>query len=267
LALSIGCQTYTWEMLGDAYAGGPDDILDAIAEAGYDGCEFTNATIAKYAGRPGEFRLAVGGRGLRVAAFAFASTGFTDPARAEADLLGAGEALSFAAALRVPLCLGGPAAPTRDDYDASSGRAAGFYRAVAERGRGMGVTVCLHPHSHHGSLLETAEEYARMLDATADSGLMFNPDAGHIARSGMDVLACFAAHRDRIAYVHIKDVDAEGAWQPLGQGIIPWRELFGLLRETGYEGWITAEEESADAWGDPAGSVRRNVEFLRGLLG
>ena len=96
---------------------------------------------------------------------------------------------------------------------------------------------------------------------------MFNPDAGHIARGGQDVLACFRAHRGRIAYVHVKDVDTKGQWRPLGAGIIPWRELFAFLRATGYDGWVTAEEESAEAHKDPAGAVRANREFLRGVLG
>ncbi|TIP78285.1 MAG: sugar phosphate isomerase/epimerase, partial [Mesorhizobium sp.] len=25
--LKVGCQTFTWEMLGDRFAGGPDDLL------------------------------------------------------------------------------------------------------------------------------------------------------------------------------------------------------------------------------------------------
>jgi len=30
----LGCQTFTWEMLGDRWRGTTDDILDAIAGAG-----------------------------------------------------------------------------------------------------------------------------------------------------------------------------------------------------------------------------------------
>jgi hypothetical protein len=34
--LRVGCQTFTWEMLGDRFAGGPDDLLEAIAGFGED---------------------------------------------------------------------------------------------------------------------------------------------------------------------------------------------------------------------------------------
>jgi hypothetical protein len=29
--LKVGCQTFTWEMLGDRFAGGPDGLIEAIA--------------------------------------------------------------------------------------------------------------------------------------------------------------------------------------------------------------------------------------------
>ena len=52
----IGCQTYSWEMLGAAWQGSPDDIMDAVSEAGYDGIEFSNVMIGRLragAGPPG----------------------------------------------------------------------------------------------------------------------------------------------------------------------------------------------------------------------
>jgi sugar phosphate isomerase/epimerase len=261
----IGCQTYTWEMLVPRWHGSPDDILDLVAGAGYDGVEFSNVMIGDYLRSPDRFAAALGRRGLALAAFAYATEGFTDPVRHEADLAGADQALAFARAMGVPLCLGGPAAPSRTDYDGSLAQALRFYRAAAERCAAAGVTVCVHPHSHHGSLVESAAEYDALLAATTDVGLMFNPDAGHIVRGGQDLMACLRRHRPRIAHVHIKDVDAVGNWQPLGGGRIAWREVFDFLRETGYTGWVVAEEESAAAYSDQAGAILVNRAYLRSL--
>ena len=261
----IGCQTYTWEMLGAAWQGSPDDILDAVSKAGYDGIEFSNAMIGGYEQAPDHLAAALAQRGMKLAAFAYSATGFTDRSRYEVDLAGAERALAFCRAMGVPLCLGGAAASSRADYGRHIAQAIRFYRAVAERGAAVGVTVCVHPHSHYGSLLESAAEYDALLDATADVGLMFNPDAGHVVRSGQDLMACLRRHRSRIAHVHIKDVDEAGNWLPLGAGRIPWREVLGFLRETGYTGWIVAEEESAAAHADPAAAVRMNRAYLRPL--
>jgi inosose dehydratase len=261
----IGCQTYTWEMLGRDWRGSPDDILDMVSAAGYDGVEFSNAMIGDYARSPDRLAAALARRGLALAAFAYGAAGFSDPARYEADLAGAEQALGFARAMGVPLCLAGPAASSRQDYERRFAQAVRFYRAVAERGAAAGVTVCVHPHSHHGSLVESAAEYDALLEATADVGLMFNPDAGHIVRSGQDLLACLRRHRSRIAHVHIKDVDAAGNWQPLGGGRIAWREVLDLLRESGYVGWIVAEEESDAAYADQAAAILVNRTYLRSL--
>jgi inosose dehydratase len=261
----IGCQTYTWEMLGARWQGSPDDILDLVRGAGYDGIEFSNAMIGGYLQAPDRFAAALERRGLALAAFAYASTGFTDPARYEADLTGAGQALAFARAMKVPLCLGGPAAPTREEYDRSFAQAVRFYRAVAEQGAAAGATVCVHPHSHYGSLVESASEYDALLAATEDSGLMFNPDCGHIVRSGTDLMPLLRRHRSRIVHVHIKDADEAGNWKALGDGRIDWRALFDFLSETGYPGWIVAEEESEAAFADQAAAIRGNREYLRSL--
>ena len=48
-ALKVGCQTFTWEMLGDAWRGGPDDLVAAIAGGGYTGIEITDTMIGSYA--------------------------------------------------------------------------------------------------------------------------------------------------------------------------------------------------------------------------
>jgi inosose dehydratase len=261
----IGCQTYTWEMLGPRWQGSPDDILDLVSEAGYDGIEFSNAMIGDYAESSDRLAAALARRGLALAAFAYAATGFTDPLRYEADLAGAERALGLARAMGVPLCLAGPAAPDRREYERSFAQAVRFYRAVAERGAAAGVVVCVHPHSHFGSLVESAAEYDALLAQTEDAGLMFNPDCGHIVRSGMELMPCLRRHRLRIAHVHIKDVDAAGNWKPLGGGRIDWREVLGFLRETGYMGWIVAEEESDAAFADQAAAIRGNRAYLRSL--
>jgi sugar phosphate isomerase/epimerase len=252
-------------MLGADWSGTPDDIVAVVASSGYDGVEFSNAMIGDYLGAPDRFAAALEKSGIACAVFAYATTGFTDAERFETDLAGAKEALAFCAALNVLLMLGGAAAPTRDTYDAHLAQAIRFYRAVAELGHECEVVVGVHPHSHHGSLLESAEEYDRLLAETAESGLLFNPDVGHVVRGGQNVMDCLGRHRKRIAHLHVKDVDAEGNWQPLGQGIIDWRAVFGFLRESDYHGWIVAEEESSFAFRDQQGAIRANRKVLRTL--
>ena len=71
-------------------------------------------------------------------------------------------------------------------------------------------------------------------------------------------------YRDRIPYIHLKDIDAQGAFVPLGDGVLDIPGVVDVLRETGYDGWITVE---TDGWpGDPGEGTRRSIAKLRGLL-
>ena len=264
-SIRVGCQTYTWEMLGHEWRGSPDDILDAVAAAGFAGVEFSNNMIGSYADRPAAFQKALEKRGLACAAFAYATTGFTDPGREPEDLAGAEVGLRFAAHFSVPLCLGGPSSESRDDYEAKFSQACRFYGEVARRAGEHGVAVAVHPHSHHTSLVLTPQEYDRLLSATEGAGIMFNPDTGHMLRGGHDLLATFRKYRLRIIHVHIKDVDAAGHWQPLGKGISDLGSLLRWLAESGYQGSVVAEEESDAVWHDAAAAIADDRSYLRTL--
>lgn len=260
---SIGCQTYSWEMLGADWQGTSDEILDAIAAAGYAGVEFSNNMIGAYLEKPRQFEKALEARGLRCAAFAYARSGFSDPSEFSTDLEGAEKALHFAAHFGVVLGLGGPSSPSRENYDAKLEQALFLYREVARGAKEMGVKLAVHPHSHHTSLVVTAAEYENLLNSIEPDGIQFNPDTGHILRGGQDLMGCLRRFRNRIVHVHIKDVDAQGRWAPLGKGITPTAQLMRWLEETGFTGWVVMEEESDEARQDVAKAVAANRFTLR----
>lgn len=265
--IRIGCQTYTWEMLGDDWTGTVDEILDAVAGAGYEGLEITTTMIGGYAERPSDFRRALDDRGLTLAAFAYASPhGFADPARWHEELAEAERALRFADEFPgVVFQLGGAASPSHERHADKLSHAARLYVEVASRAAQLGMPIVFHPHSHHGSILESAEEYDAMFQATADSAIDWNPDTGHIVRGGQDLLACLRTHAAKIAHVHTKDADAHGNWRPMGEGVCDFRGMFALLEEIGYEGWVVAEEESDQARDDQVRAITKNREYLRTL--
>ena len=72
-ALKFGCQTFTWEMLGASWTGGPDDLIRAVADGGYAGIEITDTMIGAYAGRPAAFGQRLADAGLQLISFAFGS--------------------------------------------------------------------------------------------------------------------------------------------------------------------------------------------------
>lgn len=261
----VACQTYTWEMLGDAWTGSVDDILDWVADAGYAGIEITNNMIREYDNRPAEFAAALAQRNLQLAAFAFSSpSGFTDPDWWERDLDGALHAAQFMQHFAQPrLAFGGAASAqhTRERLD----QAIRFYNEAGRRASELGISVNVHPHSHHGSLLESAQEYQYLLDALDARYVSFGPDTGHIVRGGQDLLDCLKAHLPRITHLHLKDATAAREWVALGDGICNFPAVFARLKQAGYSGWVVAEEESADARRDGVAAIRKNRAYLHSI--
>ena len=264
----VGCQTYTWEMLGNKWTGWVDDILAAVARAGYTGIEITNSMIREYDSKPADFAEALRTHRLALAGFAYASPlGFTDPANRSRELEGADKAIRFLTAFPgVRLLLGGPSTPVREKVAEKIAHTANFYNEVGLRAKAAGVEAAFHPHSHHGSILESSEEYSQIMELTDPDLVHWNPDTGHIIRGGQNLLQTLKRFGTRIRHVHLKDVDANNRWQPLGQGICDIPAVLKLLEEEiKFSGWLVAEEESDAAWADPQNAIAHNREYLKTL--
>ena len=80
-----------------------------------------------------------------------------------------------------------------------------------------------------------------------------------------DVADTLATYRDRIRYVHLKDVDASGTWAMLGKGVCDTAKVIEIASTApNFNGWLVLEEESETAAADPAGAVKTNRQTMRG---
>ncbi|HLI96832.1 MAG TPA: TIM barrel protein [Candidatus Baltobacteraceae bacterium] len=84
-----------------------------------------------------------------------------------------------------------------------------LHRHANELGRILlddyGVRLCLHPHAD--SHIESQTDIERLLDNTDARYVNLCLDTGHIAYGGGDPVALIARHAERIAYVHMKQID------------------------------------------------------------
>jgi inosose dehydratase len=267
--LQIGCQTYTWEMLGDAWSGNADDLVAAIAGAGYSGIEITDRMIGGYAGRPADFGKLLTAHGLELVAFACASdSGYTEPDRKGADLAMIDRTLDFVASFPgATLSLGSATVMSPGPRETKFDAAADLYNAAGELGRRAGVPVAVHPSSHHDTLLFDRADYDALFARLDPDLVRWVPDTGHILRGGMDILDTLSTYRDRIRYLHLKDVDGAGRWRMLGEGACDVRAVVDVVAASpSFNGWLVLEEESDEAAANPAVAVRTNLETLRALV-
>jgi len=144
-----------------------------------------------------------------------------------------------------------------------------------------GVTQVLHPHVD--TLVEQADELDRFLDGC---GVALCLDTGHLTLGGADPVLIAERHADRIALVHLKDIDGAaarrlgelglmgatqvGLFPPLGEGIVPIATVIETLVDHSYDGWYVLEQDVAITGAPPPGEgpvlgVARSIEYLRSL--
>ena len=139
-------------------------------------------------------------------------------------------------------------------------------------------------HHHMGTVVQTAEETARLMAATDPARVSLLFDTGHIHVSDGDVMPLLRAHVDRVRHVHFKDVRADvlaacrekgasfvesflaGMFTVPGDGAIDFREPYRLLLEHGYRGWIMIEAEQDPAVHDPLEAALTARAYVDGTL-
>jgi sugar phosphate isomerase/epimerase len=69
------------------------------------------------------------------------------------------------------------------------------------------------------------------------------------------------AVKRKVASVHAFDVRAPGSLEPvvIGTGVAPFHEIFSILKDTGFDGWICIEEASQTG----AEGFERAISFVR----
>ncbi|WP_420620453.1 sugar phosphate isomerase/epimerase family protein [Candidatus Poriferisocius sp.] len=172
------------------------------------------------------------------------------------------------------------APPSEHEWPAVADALAEVERIAAEHG----LIQAFHPH--FGSLVETNTEIEQVLHAS-DTALVL--DTAHLLLGGGDAAEMAKRHLDRIALVHIKDVNLgiaaqvtagklslmqgvqQGLFPPLGQGGLPIAEIVDLLEKSGRDLWYVLEQDAAIAEGDPSAIARlrfdacQSIDFLRSL--
>lgn len=82
----------------------------------------------------------------------------------------------------------------------------------------------------------------------------------------MNLAAFFTEHRARIAGMHLRDFKGERQ-VPFGQGEVDWKPLAAAVAQTGWSGWVLAEEARADGSKPGESAVAPAREALRAFFG
>jgi sugar phosphate isomerase/epimerase len=227
------------------------DVLDRVADAGYDGVQFSgglrDATPAAVADRLTE-------RGLDVTPV------HVDVDRLETDLTAVladyRETLGAAGAV-VPY-LEESAFETREAVDATADRLDRLAARLADH------DWPLHYHNHAHEFVDVGGETAfeRLARETSDA-VRLELDVGWALVGGHDPAALIERLADRIDLVHMKDMDTaeDRGFREIGDGDVDMAACAAAARAAGVD-WLIYEH---DAPADPAASIETGAAFLNSI--
>ena len=145
-----------------------------------------------------------------------------------------------------------------------------------------GVRPVIHPHA--GGYIEFADEIDKIAEDIPYEVAGLCLDTGHLYYSGMDPAEWLKKYASRLDYVHFKDVNetvyrevlnekirffegcGKGSMCPIGKGTLDYPGIKNALKEIGYSGYITIEQER-----DPRNSdtslrdVKESVTYLKSV--
>ena len=141
----------------------------------------------------------------------------------------------------------------------------------------FGLKATFHPHV--GTAVQFEDQIDRLL-AETDIDLCF--DTGHHAFWDQDPIAYMGKAWNRIAYIHLKNVDpvvrqrvldgklsieasfGAGVMAPLPDGAVDIRSVVRLLEDKAFDGPVVVEQDVAEnAAETPVQLARRNLAFLQ----
>tara|TARA_B110000967_G_scaffold205917_1_gene251485 strand:- start:1963 stop:2868 length:906 start_codon:yes stop_codon:yes gene_type:complete len=135
-------------------------------------------------------------------------------------------------------------------------------------------------HHHMGTVVQIEEEVDKLMEMTThDLGLVF--DTGHLIYAGADPLQVYEKHADRVMHIHCKDVRGKvlskslssdssflnsvlnGVYTVPGDGDFNFPELFRMVSQANFSGWIVVEAEQDPAKAHPLTYVTMGYKNIK----
>jgi inosose dehydratase len=245
--IDFACASITWQ---------GDDIqaIKDISEIGFRGIQLRSNILKEFGDRPQALRELL--KQHRLEMVALSSGGVRIDAGTEADQI----ALHTRHA-RFVRDVGGhylqltdsalpkDRKPVADDYK----KLGQIMTEISRRAVDAGVRVGYH--NHMNSLGEAPEEIDRIMNEADPRYVKLELDIAHYYQGGGDPARAIRQYRDRILFLHIKDVeplepkpggDAKYSYRfvELGRGKIDLPSVFAALREISFRGWAVVELDS-----------------------
>jgi inosose dehydratase len=145
---------------------------------------------------------------------------------------------------------------------------------IGKRAHDIGVAVGYH--NHMNALGESPSEVDQILKATDPRYVKLELDIAHYQQGGGDPARAIRKYRDRLLFLHIKDVESIPAdergrtyrFVELGRGRVDLPAVFRALKDVKFKGWAVIElDEVPDKTRTPKECAQISLKYLEEKLG
>lgn len=123
--------------------------------------------------------------------------------------------------------------------------------ACLDNAASKGITLCYENHTKgyawtYNDFSQPSDIFLEICERTKGTGLRLLFDTANTLATGDDPLRVLAEVRDRVSMIHTNDIARAGFFEPvlLGQGVAPIVEIYRMVHEIRFDGWISVEEAS-----------------------
>jgi len=152
------------------------------------------------------------------------------------------------------------------DADRGVALAVSYLREAAPVASKYGIDLLYENHTKPGSWYYTdisgpSDIFLRVFKGISDTGIRINFDTANPIAMGEDPIVLLKTVVGSIETIHAADTSTRGKLNHvlLGTGLVPFGEIFSILKSSGFDGWISIEENS----GMGTEGITRSVEFVR----
>lgn len=234
--------------------------LEEVKQAGYEGIAGFDWSWGEYIDNPGSFGRLLQTHGLRLASLDAGIGANFDHYRKVCCFMKEMEAEHL-------VLLGGFGKKAGD-----RGALAHLINYIGEIAAEYGIKAVYHNHTNNTG--ETFADMDKLLSLTDPSKVFAMCDTGHATKDFIELpereraIRFLEKHASRMSFVELKDWNERTELDtPLGEGYCDFTAVFSWLRDSGYSGWITVEQNGPGKNRTALECAIISREFIRKELG
>ncbi|MBM3169910.1 MAG: sugar phosphate isomerase/epimerase [Bacteroidetes bacterium] len=239
-----GLALYT---LRDSMAINPKATLKAVADAGYAYVEAADYAEGKFYGMtPAEFKATLDSLGLKAISAHMGMVTLENADQLIADVKAAGITYFVIPVPPIGMFTFDPAT-NKLGMKGTADELVTIMNAIGEKCHKAGLNLLYHNHDFEfmpladGTVIEEV-----LLEKCNPEWVNFQMDLYWVKKGNADALSYFEKYPGRFKAWHVKDMDTEGKFAPVGTGTIDFKSILAQKEKSGMEFYLVEQDQTFD---------------------